>query len=1230
MRPLRLELDAFGPFGGSEVLDFSRLPTDRPFVIGGSTGAGKTSLFDATTYALYGRLPGRRRAQQGIDAVRSDFAPPEAECVVRLEFEAQGARWRVTRLPAQERQSRRGQKVVAVPAKAVLERHRDGEWVPHVSGVKEVARCCEELVGLTAEQFERVVLLPQGEFAKVLDASTGEREQLLRTLFGSAVFAEALDRLKSERTELHAQLLEGEQHCMGRMAAIEAGLDRAACALGVEPSPPARSDASGEDPARRVEVVTRPSAGHAAEPGLAEVIALGANGSGRPPGGTDDGTTDGTPQRDAPGDGAGLGVGRAEDPSEGVAGVSAPSAGTAPPDARCADELDRLVGRCDMLSGAPLDSLVAQVQAAERAEELALSAFRQGEAAAADVSARDGLRQRLEALEARRAGVQADREALAAALTAVEVVEALEILDGRRSEASGARTEEADAWSVALAALAATGLGEPTKFTVESAEELREQLARLDARLQQAGEHLVASQRHRATAAEIREELERHRTREAVARGALASVVEATDRLGRSIAELDPVAAEVERWAQRCGQAEALLCAARREADIRDAREGLLIRLGEMERASADLGERSDALRESIDAARAVADELPTRRRALEHLQHRAEVRERLELLDSKLETAGRAAIDSKAELERALASFVAATAPRLAEELAPDTPCPVCGSPEHPDPARSAGGRGATLADVEVAQSMASERVAALAALHQERDELLAAVDGIGAEDAGALAQAVVEHGAALAEAEAAAQRAQELDEELVELREKDQSMRGDVDQARQRLEELRVDLARVQGELGTSAGRRPADAERDLARAQAAHLRATEAASERSTMMERVEELGEQLRRTEAEIDEAAQAQQRCSARLDGALEAAASADAAAKVLCPSGRPDEARESVRAALDAVRVAVAAGRRAAESATRLADAGTAAERLLAASPFTDAESARSAWMPPPSREELASEIVRWDDAHRETATALGLLAERDLPEQTPDLEALQQASDDASQLQRQLRTRLAEVRAHLESARVGLSEVQAELGSTEPLRRRRQLITRVHSVLSGRQGEQRVTLETWVLRRYMAEVVDAANAHLQRMSHGRYNLELDSSHVRGQTQAGLDLVVADAFSGRSRRTTTLSGGEAFQASLSLALGLADVLTSASAGRRVDALFIDEGFGSLDADAVEQAISVLDGLRSRGAMVGVITHVEAMKEALEVAVEVEPTDDRRGSTIRQAGALAVA
>jgi exonuclease SbcC len=163
------------------------------------------------------------------------------------------------------------------------------------------------------------------------------------------------------------------------------------------------------------------------------------------------------------------------------------------------------------------------------------------------------------------------------------------------------------------------------------------------------------------------------------------------------------------------------------------------------------------------------------------------------------------------------------------------------------------------------------------------------------------------------------------------------------------------------------------------------------------------------------------------------------------------------------------------------------------------------------------------------------------------------------------------------------------------------------------------------VSLESWVLGAELDRVAEAANVHLAEMTAGRFRLVRMTDTTDARVSTGLDLVVDDAYTGTSRRTTSLSGGERFQASLSLALGLADVVTSgvAATARTLDSLFVDEGFGSLDAAALDQAISTLDRLRVHGRQIGVITHVEAMQAALPVGVQVERLPGDAGSRIRQ-------
>jgi exonuclease SbcC len=160
--------------------------------------------------------------------------------------------------------------------------------------------------------------------------------------------------------------------------------------------------------------------------------------------------------------------------------------------------------------------------------------------------------------------------------------------------------------------------------------------------------------------------------------------------------------------------------------------------------------------------------------------------------------------------------------------------------------------------------------------------------------------------------------------------------------------------------------------------------------------------------------------------------------------------------------------------------------------------------------------------------------------------------------------------------------------------------------------------------LSAYVLAYRLSQVVAAANERLSRMSDQRYSLEHTGRRAAGETRGGLSLAVRDAWSGESRDPATLSGGETFVVSLALALGLADVITQESdAGdggdSRLDTLFVDEGFGSLDADTLDDVMDVLDSLRDGGRVVGVVSHVAEMRDRIPARIQV--VKSRQGSTL---------
>ena len=161
--------------------------------------------------------------------------------------------------------------------------------------------------------------------------------------------------------------------------------------------------------------------------------------------------------------------------------------------------------------------------------------------------------------------------------------------------------------------------------------------------------------------------------------------------------------------------------------------------------------------------------------------------------------------------------------------------------------------------------------------------------------------------------------------------------------------------------------------------------------------------------------------------------------------------------------------------------------------------------------------------------------------------------------------------------------------------------------------------NQLRMTLSSFVLAARLEEVAAAASVRLLRMTQGRYTLVHTDGTAKGGARSGLGLLARDSWTGHDRETSTLSGGETFLASLALALGLTDVVVAESGGARIEALFVDEGFGTLDEDTLDEVMDVLDGLREGGRVVGVVSHVAELRARIPAQVHVRKT--RTGSDV---------
>jgi len=224
MRPHRLRVTAFGAFGGTVEVSFDDLACSGLFLLHGETGAGKTTLLDAIGFALYGRVPGERGKARRL---RSDHAAPGTTTEVQLEATLGGRRMRITRRPEQERAKLRGAGTTTEQAKILLEELGGGSWRAVSTRMGEADAEIADLMGMSADQFFQVVLLPQGEFARFLHADAGDRAKLLQRLFGTDRFRQVEDWLAERRrtTARAVEAAEGDVRALAARVAQAAGTE---------------------------------------------------------------------------------------------------------------------------------------------------------------------------------------------------------------------------------------------------------------------------------------------------------------------------------------------------------------------------------------------------------------------------------------------------------------------------------------------------------------------------------------------------------------------------------------------------------------------------------------------------------------------------------------------------------------------------------------------------------------------------------------------------------------------------------------------------------------------------------------------------------------------------------------------------------------------------------------------------------------------------------------------
>ena len=310
------------------------------------------------------------------------------------------------------------------------------------------------------------------------------------------------------------------------------------------------------------------------------------------------------------------------------------------------------------------------------------------------------------------------------------------------------------------------------------------------------------------------------------------------------------------------------------------------------------------------------------------------------------------------------------------------------------------------------------------------------------------------------------------------------------------------------------------------------------------------------------------------------------------------------------------------------DAQTRAAENAAAAEQLaLAETGFADAAAVAEALLPcrgAAPEDWLRSEREALAACDRERAAlteSVRLLREQTASLQRVDPEALQTAFDEADAACRDRRQALRWLRQWLENGEELRRQAAGRLDALAASEEARARLEKLGSLAVGTSGEGgKLSFERYVMGAVFREILEQANRRLDLISGGRYQLVHKSAADRASAKAGLEIEILDLATGKRRPSASLSGGEAFYTSLALALGLSDAVQSRAGGMKLEALFIDEGFGSLDDDALDNALAVLDQLTEGDRLVGIISHVDKLSASIPQKLVVQ--NGPRGSSLK--------
>ena len=1014
MKPLKLTMTAFGPYKNTEVIDFEQLGDHRLFAISGKTGAGKTTIFDAICYALYGSASGEDRQDTAI--LRSGFADDDVYTAVELKFEMRGRIYQVLRQPGHIKEKNKSVTGKKIELAEIKEGILDYSIVEKQQ-TNEVDRKLQEIIGLTKDQFSQIVMLPQGEFRKLLTSDSTNKEVILRKIFKTDRFGDMTKKLDAKRKEAEKNLELAKQmkeHLFGQIA--------------------------GALPPR--------------ESLLFDYIAT---------------NTDNIHQLKT-----------------------------------ALEEEQFFYAENSVVEQKRYDEAYAQHQKEQEHYSMAKALNEQ-------FNEQEKRELRLQALENERSLYEAKEQEIKLA----EQADRLLLFEQQCTDLRADQDRKEIAYQQAFEKQKTTAVEFDMAQKVFVQEEAKEQ--------------------ERQQAVEQEYQLQ-----------ALLPIFETYESNRKQLHALEQ---EVITAQQAVTDNQAMLV--------------------KEQAAYQQFTQKITEFESQLQPYESYLEQLPKLREQVALLTQAEKYEKSIESSSHEVKMADHHYQNTKQTFFELEQKWIANQASILAAKLVEGEPCPVCGSTDH----QVTHFEKQDVIDKDQLERMRAlvqaeernyfEKEAALKSvkqLYQETDEQLATLN-LSVADQQNLKQTLqhVEQQIVILKV---------VNEQLAEARSKQKNLssvleklQGGQLQLERHLSECTMALTKQQTIVAEQQKQIP----ENLQSLQAL-MRAIEEASKHKTALQTAWQVSQQ--------------------NLQKTKEAASNATTAVELA------KKAFEEVQATLNIKRE---------QFAEKMKEVGFDGYQVYHAAKRNAAEidALRKAC------NDYALGVHTLKVQIEEGSKQLQGKQKQDLVVLEDKLRTLRTTYEEAYNL-------LQRTKGYVKACEDFTVKIEEAADKIQALEKEAGRVKELHALLNG-QNAKKVSFERYIQINYLDKITAAANLRLHHLSNGQFRLQRSDRLEKHAKQSGLGLDVYDAYTDQLRDVKTLSGGEKFNASLSLALGMADVIQSYQGNIRIETMFIDEGFGSLDEEALNKAIDTLIDLQDSGRMIGVISHVADLKAAMPAVLHVEKT-----------------